>query len=37
MNQAVLESKKNVVTEISDKFKKSSSTVVAEYRGLSVA
>ena len=33
MNQAVLESKKNVVTEISDKFKKSSSTVVAEYRG----
>lgn len=37
MNQAVLESKKNVVTEISDKFKNSSSTVVAEYRGLSVA
>ena len=37
MNQAVLESKKNVVTEISDKFKNSGSTVVAEYRGLSVA
>lgn len=37
MNQAVLESKKNVVTEISDKFKNSSSSVVAEYRGLSVA
>ena len=37
MNQAVLESKKSVVTEISDKFKNSSSTVVAEYRGLSVA
>jgi large subunit ribosomal protein L10 len=37
MNQAVLESKKNVVTEISDKLKKASSAVVAEYRGLSVA
>ena len=37
MNQAVLESKKNVVSEIQDKFTKSSSTVVAEYRGLSVA
>ncbi|MBR4454935.1 MAG: 50S ribosomal protein L10 [Solobacterium sp.] len=37
MNQAVLESKKNVVTEISDKFKNSGSTVIAEYRGLSVA
>lgn len=37
MNQAVLESKKNVVTEISDKFKNSSSTVVAEYRGLTVS
>jgi large subunit ribosomal protein L10 len=37
MNQAVLENKKNVVTEISDKFKNSGSTVIAEYRGLSVA
>ena len=37
MNKAVLESKKNVVTEISDKFKNSGSTVIAEYRGLSVA
>lgn len=37
MNQAVLESKKNVVSEIQDKFTKASSTVVAEYRGLSVA
>lgn len=37
MNQAVLESKKNVVSEIQDKFSKSSSAVVAEYRGLSVA
>lgn len=37
MNQAVLESKKNVVSEIQNKFTGSSSTVVAEYRGLSVA
>ena len=37
MNQAVLESKKNVVTEIADKMKNSGSAVVAEYRGLSVA
>ena len=37
MNQAVLESKKNVVSEIQDKFTKSHSAVVAEYRGLSVA
>ena len=37
MNQAVLESKKNTVAEISDRFKKSGSTVIAEYRGLSVA
>ena len=37
MNQAVLESKKSVVSEIQDKFAQASSTVVAEYRGLSVA
>ncbi len=37
MNQAVLENKKNVVTEIADKMKNSGSAVVAEYRGLSVA
>lgn len=37
MNQTVLESKKNVVSEIQDKFRNSSSAVVAEYRGLSVA
>ena len=37
MNQTVLESKKSVASEIQDKFKNSSSTVVAEYRGLSVA
>lgn len=37
MNQTVLEGKKTVVSEIEDKFKNSGSTVVAEYRGLSVA
>ena len=37
MNQTVLESKKGVASEIQDKFQNSSSTVVAEYRGLSVA
>ncbi|MBQ3461924.1 MAG: 50S ribosomal protein L10 [Clostridia bacterium] len=37
MNQNVLKYKQGVVSEIQDKFKDSSSTVVAEYRGLSVA
>ena len=37
MNQAVLSNKQAVVTEISDKMKNSQSTVVCEYRGLSVA
>ncbi|MDO4941171.1 MAG: 50S ribosomal protein L10 [Erysipelotrichaceae bacterium] len=37
MNQAVLSQKQAVVTEISDKMKSSQSTVVCEYRGLSVA
>lgn len=37
MNQNVLEYKQGVVSEIQNKFKDSSSTVVAEYRGLSVA
>lgn len=37
MNQETLKSKQGVVSEIADKFKNSSSTVVAEYRGLSVA
>lgn len=37
MNQTVLEGKKTVVSEIEDKYKNSGSTVVAEYRGLSVA
>ena len=37
MNQAVLSSKQAVVTEITDKIKSSDSTVVCEYRGLTVA
>ena len=37
MNQTVLEQKQNIVKEISEKFANSGSTVVAEYRGLSVA
>jgi large subunit ribosomal protein L10 len=37
MNQTVLESKQNVVSEIQNKFTGSPSTVVAEYRGLTVA
>ncbi len=37
MNKTVLESKQNVVSEIQGKFTNSGSTVVAEYRGLSVA
>ncbi len=37
MNQAVLSNKQALVTEISDKIKGSQSTVVCEYRGLSVA
>ena len=36
MNQAVIESKKAVVSEIAEKLKTSESTVVVEYRGLSV-
>ena len=37
MNQAVLSQKQAVVSEISEKIKNSDSTVVCEYRGLSVA
>ncbi|MDQ0361212.1 50S ribosomal protein L10 [Breznakia pachnodae] len=37
MNQAILDSKKAVVDEIAGKFNESASTVVVEYRGLSVA
>ena len=37
MNQAVLSNKQAMVTEICDKIKNSQSTVVCEYRGLSVA
>ena len=36
MNQAVLDDKKAVVQEISDKFSNSLSSVIVEYRGLSV-
>ena len=37
MNQAILNSKQAVIDEISEKIKNSDSTVVCEYRGLSVA
>ena len=37
MNQTVLSQKQALVSEISDKIKNSDSTVVCEYRGLSVA
>ena len=37
MNQKVLSAKQEVVSEIADKIKNSDSTVVVEYRGLSVA
>lgn len=37
MNQAILDSKKAMVEEIAGKFKDSASSVVVEYRGLTVA
>lgn len=37
MNQAILDSKKATVEEIAGKFKDAASSVVVEYRGLSVA
>ncbi|MBQ6654350.1 MAG: 50S ribosomal protein L10 [Erysipelotrichaceae bacterium] len=37
MNQTVLEQKKQLVSELADKIGKSGSTVVVEYRGLTVA
>lgn len=37
MNQTILETKKGIVNEISDKLKAAGSSVVAEYRGLSVS
>lgn len=37
MNQAIIDSKKTIVTEIAQKMKDADSTVVVEYRGLSVA
>ena len=37
MNKAILESKQAIVDEISEKIKSNDSTVVCEYRGLTVA
>ena len=37
MNQAVLESKQNIVKEVTEKAKAASTIVVCEYRGLTVA
>jgi large subunit ribosomal protein L10 len=37
MNQAILEQKKQVVSDLTEKLKNSASVVVAEYRGLNVA
>ena len=37
MSSAIIEQKKQVVTEIADKLKSSKSTVVVDYRGLNVA
>ena len=37
MNQTVLQAKQEIVSEISNKIKESDSTVIVEYRGLSVA
>ena len=37
MNQAIIEAKKAYVAEIAEKMKNSESTVVVEYRGLTVA
>lgn len=36
MNQAIIDSKKEIVSEITDKFQSAQSAVVCEYRGLSV-
>ena len=37
MGSAIIEQKKQIVTEIADKLKSSKSTVVVDYRGLNVA
>ena len=37
MNQAIIEAKKAYVAEIAEKMKDAESTVVVEYRGLTVA
>lgn len=37
MNQAIMDAKKAVIEEVEEKLEKSQSTVIVEYRGLSVA
>ena len=37
MGSAIIEQKKQIVTEIADKLKSSKSTIVVDYRGLNVA
>lgn len=37
MNQAIIDAKKALVSEIADKMKNAESAVVVEYRGLTVA
>lgn len=37
MNQAIIDAKKAVVTEVAEKMKSAKSTVIVEYRGLTVA
>ena len=37
MSSAIIEQKKQIVTEIADKLKASKSTIVVDYRGLNVA
>ena len=37
MNQAIIDAKKALVSEIAEKMKDAESTVVVEYRGLTVA
>lgn len=37
MNQSIIDAKKAVVAEVADKMKNAQSTVIVEYRGLSVA
>ena len=37
MNKAIIEQKENLVCEVSEEMKSSASTIIVEYRGLSVA